>query len=1697
MHNNCGGKLLPTLCSSSTANTTPREGEKRNEPSKIGLSPAVSSIPVPENFSTPWSSPALSTSQVDSEEDNNQLNDNEEKVFQSTSSPSLRVDMATTEKESNEDDPVPNINVSFTIPWETNTPLTRTIPHAYLRADKSKLQHSFANRKETCVRAKRVAAQQQRAKIVPVPQDVGTHVMEVDGSLKHADTLATAEERKKQEQEFKRLESLKPDPRAVIFKNESFSCSYINPDQKTYTFVNQNMKLYNVKRYELNHELNKYFCNGLMSVMLYPGIIAYAKMIMSARYEQDRVKMYAVLKAAVTSAFADKNVDDVVTYNHVAYVPAYLMETYYDLCGVQRKEHITERKQAELLETVLKTQAVSSENAQVILDQAGLTGPFSRISALERILPLSDYITYGELLLQYSNTIPNTIFRWFVVWYFYILNTLRYINSKSWILIVSAILLLVSIVGVLGVAYYYSVAPIPTHEQGLIYNIFLNIKQPFDYYFDSVDYYYKHFSFVNEKITDWVYGEDNRYWWNKQFFTRVTLFDKLSNRVYNYKKSLFVFVITPACRLVGIELNPGPVEVSEDDDEPDLSRIISLEAGVDYNIKLKDDATLSVRNNQKVVPLREHAVIAGFHSGPYAPVVFPNTQNNQLSALMSRVLKETPKPDPLLIKEHNAFVNKDYDTLIGIYNVDPMPFDEYLASSNASVGVKIVLKNERTRLNSLGIDEYSLLTADVIQRATVRKSFVKTESLLYRSCLGLKNKSPRLIQGAEATFICLVGPWIAAVQKRFKKRWNLKNNVLFTSSHKSTDVADFISDCPPSFKIVEDDVSAWDSSVCEGLCKLELSICKRMGCPRATYALMKANIRTRGKTSNYRYTVKGTRKSGDPYTSMFNSLLNATTHLFIYKKSYNLGRYKNWRHCIKMVVQGDDNLLRYKCQGPIDWQGMMKQLGFKAQAIPRTSLTDAEFCSSIFVSDFLHNDFIPKTGKVLAKMCYFIDPPHVPIKGLIRGVAIANKITMCNNPIMQMVCDRLICLTDGAEAIHVKRFEWQMSYSGVIDLCTHLSERYFVNTEILNSMRETMATLQLCDNYGGIFESLLFDKETSGPQLIYGKLTEAKYHSLVPLIKDTQQKLITIDQDWISEYYSSNNKKQVMDVTTLKTDKSIKRPKPSKPVTSQESLNKRSFSQITSTGVNKIPVTYKLTKQKLNDDNKQSQLPQSTTTPPSSPLVGIELNPGPPKTIKKRIIKEAKKHDLIVKVKKAKPSLGRRGLRTAGSYLGNMVGFGDIGKSAGDWFADILGMGDYRVKSNMIAKGTGDVPVFQHSKDGSIIIDHTELVCDVKTSTDFTNLTWDINPGNKNLFPWLNFHAAGYEQYEFLGLVFIFKTTSANALNSTNAALGTHILSTEYDVSKPPFYTKQEMESYMFTVSTEPSKSVMHPVECNPKQDILNGRYVNSGVVSQTSAADVLSKNLSVLGTFQFASVGSQAAYTSGELHVSYKIKLYKPRAPVLGSLTYCTHFSNRYAATGNSSGTAAFTNMLQIPGQSTAPPERGNPVISVSGTNSIISFEGVAPGRIFLIQITHLDGGGNVTNGVFSYADIINNGYWFPTGTSSTSSIGAGGSGTSFISTSAYTRDANWNLPGIVTYSAPTTTAGTYYTDLLIVEIPNVGHTYSTLTLEQQVNNLQLRIAALTTVTTNEEEEEKEFDKPLDTSLYIPRSAVSKFLGR
>lgn len=247
------------------------------------------------------------------------------------------------------------------------------------------------------------------------------------------------------------------------------------------------------------------------------------------------------------------------------------------------------------------------------------------------------------------------------------------------------------------------------------------------------------------------------------------------------------------------------------------------------------------------------------------------------------------------------------------------------------------------------------------------------------------------------------------------------------------------------------------------------------------------------------------------------------------------------------------------------------------------------------------------------------------------------------------------------------------------------------------------------------------------------------------------------------------------------------------------------------------------------------------------------------------------------------------GLFTSGP-IGAKVGAA-IGGGLGTALATITGVGGYKIRSNSLLS-SAMVKNRSHHPDAHIIRKR-EYLGDLISSPvagQFQSQSFPLNPGLENTFPWLSQLAANYEEYAFEGLVFEFRSLSADALNSVNTALGSVVMATNYSAGNPPFATKAEMEEYVYADSVKPSTSVWHFIECDPSQNVLGELYVRAGTVPVGQDPRFFD-----LGTFQIGSSGLQGtSVVLGEIWVTYQVALMKPKlVSALGKTNSYFHFDS------------------------------------------------------------------------------------------------------------------------------------------------------------------------------------------------------------
>jgi len=227
--------------------------------------------------------------------------------------------------------------------------------------------------------------------------------------------------------------------------------------------------------------------------------------------------------------------------------------------------------------------------------------------------------------------------------------------------------------------------------------------------------------------------------------------------------------------------------------------------------------------------------------------------------------------------------------------------------------------------------------------------------------------------------------------------------------------------------------------------------------------------------------------------------------------------------------------------------------------------------------------------------------------------------------------------------------------------------------------------------------------------------------------------------------------------------------------------------------------------------------------------------------------------------------------KSAGYRIGAAVG-GPLGYGAQHLIKHITGFGDYSITANSLMGPAFDPPELHNPSKDAVCVRHREYICDINASNLFTLQQFPINPGLETTFPWLSSVASAFEQYKISGMIFEFKTLSADYTTAASAALGSVIMGTQYNSLSPPFPDKKTFENYSFANSSKPSETFISPVECKKSLSPVEELYVRTGT---PTTGDL---RLYDLGNFQIATMGNTGTGVIGELWCTYQIEFYKPK---------------------------------------------------------------------------------------------------------------------------------------------------------------------------------------------------------------------------
>lgn len=835
----------------------------------------------------------------------------------------------------------------------------------------------------------------------------------------------------------------------------------------------------------------------------------------------------------------------------------------------------------------------------------------------------------------------------------------------------------------------------------------------------------------------------------------------------------------------------------------------------------------------------------------------------------------------------------------------------------------------------------------------------------------------------------------------------------------------------------ESDVSNWDGSMNHWFLAVEKYLMTtKFSDPHFDFLLEHWDVVTgRSKDRTYKVKLPFGRRSGDLWTSTFNSLLNICVTRFALHK---LGFTKDE---VAVMVLGDDNV--FWTTRPFEvgaYVDIYAKLGLKNEVEQRTDPELVTFCSGRFwrVHDtyvwgsmafrplckfgWNHNNLPEKMYGALIygnAMSMLGSAGHVPVLGAFYRTIAADGVIRKLRP-RKDPSDRNPYKIEGGPVLY-PTWETRLQYEKIYGIAPDL--QLLLERQIQQGFRIASFPCFINDN--------LF---TRGAKIDLGYSDD-----IVPA-----EYLLTPTGD--PEYMEEMNKLQ--GAGTLE-----------QALTNAAEFAVEEEEILASQG--KIPKVSHVLLHKLFTFFSWHHLPAGVFV--HKAYNNFVFRMGWPEANKRKAKQKPKKPQKKLKkqvktVKKEVSTLAKA-LKGVGGVAGGMLAGppgAQLGSMAGGWLAKLIGNGDYKVNSNTLAGG--GVPSFNPEKHGTRIC-HREFIGNVGTSTSFElQNVLTLNPGDPITFPWLSLVASHYEEYKFNGLVFAYNPTSSTALNSVNPAQGVVIMATQYNVARANFLSKIEMESYEFSCSGAPYTPLLHPIECKPSLGVLERLFVSSN-----SASDGNDPRFVDFGRFSLATEGMQSEYVCGELWVTYDVTLYKPRIDPL--IDTPIQFA-RYDSVGDFSAGSFQGGTFEL---LLTPDDDLDWVVS-----------GTLPAGYYLIILQALNTGGSV-GGAFSA--FTSDGWASPNPTADW--FVGGGFYWDYINSSSSTMMralVSDGTPGRLTFQSPIWTGGTITAgEILVFAVPDFRRIFSVPTvdsLKRELDDMRMHFLRLQTSEDEEKLERKYISK-------------------
>lgn len=307
--------------------------------------------------------------------------------------------------------------------------------------------------------------------------------------------------------------------------------------------------------------------------------------------------------------------------------------------------------------------------------------------------------------------------------------------------------------------------------------------------------------------------------------------------------------------------------------------------------------------------------------------------------------------------------------------------------------------------------------------------FVKGEAYVGKTW---KNFKPRIIQCRKACLQLLIGPYFYSVLKWFSRTFST-GSIRYAPTMNALQLGEFVA--TQEGVPVEADASNWDGSVSsedlevEKFCLLNIVPYR----PWWLAMLLQWWCLTTGSSQGVSYSCNWGRRSGDMWTSLFNSLLNILKTSFVWREKLN-----------SLIINGDDSIFWVKDLFDLDARlKTYTDLGMKMEIFIRSSWRDIEFCSGRFYETSRGVKWGLKPWRQLCKFGFnFNRHSRRKFKSLLLGNALSMLPIAGHVPIFGIFLRRIVETAGTTKPLGQGREEWQITDTVVDDIYPAEEERF-------------------------------------------------------------------------------------------------------------------------------------------------------------------------------------------------------------------------------------------------------------------------------------------------------------------------------------------------------------------------------------------------------------------------------------------------------------------------------------------------------------------------------------------------------------------------------------------------------------------------------------------------------------------------------